>query len=83
MDNWWKRFKILTRKEKDDEIKDVPILIDTIDIDISRKTVTADALAMQKDIIDKISWKGFEFLMELKANQPSSLRYGVKNGLKK
>lgn len=73
----------MTRKENGNLIRDVPILIDTIDIDISRKTVTADALAMQKDIIDKISWKGFEFLMELKANQPSSLRYGVKDGLKK
>ncbi|MDE5877134.1 MAG: ISAs1 family transposase [Muribaculaceae bacterium] len=67
-------------KEKSNEIKSVPILIDMIDI--SGKIVTADAMSMQKDIIDKIRSKGGDFLIELKANQPS-LRYGVENSLKK
>ena len=55
-------------REKSNEIKAVPILIDKIDI--SGKIVTADAMSMQKDIIDKIRNKGGDFLIELKANQP-------------
>ena len=66
-------------KEKSNEIKAVPILIDMIDI--SGKIITADAMSMQKDIIDKIRSKGGDFLIELKANQPS-LRYGVEDSLK-
>lgn len=67
-------------KEKSNEIKAVPILLDMIDI--SGKIVTADAMSMQKDIIDKIRRKGGDFLIELKANQPS-LRYGVEDNIKK
>ena len=66
-------------REKSNEITTVPILIDKIDI--SGKIVTADAMSMQKDIIDKIRNKGGDFLIELKANQ-RSLRYGVEDWLK-
>lgn len=66
-------------QEKSNEIKAVPILIDKIDI--SRKIVTADAMSMQKDIINRIRRKGGDFLIELKANQ-RSLRYGVEDRLK-
>lgn len=65
-------------QEKSNEIKAVPILIDKIDI--SGKIVTADAMSMQKDIIDRIREKGGDFLIELKANQ-RSLRYGVEDRL--
>ncbi len=65
-------------QEKSNEIKAVPILLDKIDI--SGKVVTADAMSMQKDIIDKIRKLDGEFLIELKANQPS-LRYGVEDRL--
>lgn len=65
--------------EKSNEIKAVPRLLDKIDI--SGKVVTADAMSMQKDIIDKIRSKGGEFLIELKANQ-RSLRYGAEDRLK-
>ncbi len=67
-------------REKSNEIKAVPLLIDKINI--SGKIVTADAMSMQKDIIDKIRAKGGDFLIELKANQ-RSLRYGVEDRLKK
>ena len=66
-------------REKSNEIKAVPILIDKIDI--SGKIGTADAMSMQKDIIGKIRKKGGDFLIELKANQ-RSLRYGVEDRLK-
>ncbi|RXE65269.1 ISAs1 family transposase [Muribaculaceae bacterium Isolate-002 (NCI)] len=49
-------------------------------LDIAGKIVTVDATSMQKDIIDKISKKGGDFLIELKANQPS-LRYGIEDRL--
>ncbi len=62
--------------EKSNEIKAVPILLDKIDI--AGKVVTADAMSMQKDIVEKIRKKGGDFLIELKANQPS-LRYGVED----
>lgn len=65
-------------KEKSNEIKAVPILLDKIDL--AGKIVTADAMSMQKDIVDKIRKKGGDFLIELKANQPS-LRYGVEDRL--
>ena len=42
-------------KEKSNEIKVVPLLIDKIDI--AGKLVTADSILMQKDIIDKIRKK--------------------------
>lgn len=66
-------------REKSNEIKAVPLLLDKIGL--AGKTVTADAMSMQKDIIDRIRAKGGDFLIELKANQPS-LRYGVEDGLK-
>ncbi len=66
-------------QEKSNEIKAVPLLIDKIDI--SGKIVTADAMSMQKAIIDKIREKGGDFLIELKANQ-RALRYGVEDKLK-
>lgn len=44
---------------KSNEIKAVPLLIDKIDI--AGKVVTADAMSMQKDIIDKIRKKGVIF----------------------
>ncbi len=65
--------------EKSNEIKAVPILIDKIDI--SGRIVTADAMSMQKDIIERIRTKGGDFLIELKANQRSA-RYGVEDSLK-
>ena len=66
-------------REKSNEIKAVPLLIDKIDI--KGKLVTADAMSMQKDIIEKIRGKGGDFLIELKANQ-RSLRYGVEDKIK-
>lgn len=48
------------------EIKAVPQLVDKIDI--SGKIVTADAMSMQKEIIDRIRGNGGDFLIELKAN---------------
>ena len=65
--------------EKSNEIKAVPRLVDKINI--SGKVVTADAMSMQKDIIEKIRENGGDFLIELKANQPS-LRYVVEDKLK-
>ncbi len=66
-------------QEKSNEIKAVPLFVDKISI--SGKIVTADAMSMQKAIIDKIREKGGEFLIELKANQ-RTLRYGVEDKLK-
>ena len=65
--------------EKSNEIKAVPRLIDRIDV--AGKIVTADAMAMQKDIIDRIRKKGGDFLIELKANQ-RSLRYGIEDKIR-
>ena len=49
-------------QEKSNEIKAVPQLIDKLDI--AGKIVTAGAMAMQKDIIDRIRGKGADFLIE-------------------
>lgn len=65
-------------QEKSNEIKAVPILLDKIDV--AGKIVTADAMSMQKDIVELIRKKGGNFLIELKANQPS-LRYGIEDRL--
>lgn len=65
--------------EKSNEIKAVPRLIDKIGI--GGKIITADAMSMQKDIIEKIRNNGADFLIELKANQ-RTLRYGVEDRLK-
>ncbi len=65
--------------EKSNEIKAFPILIDKIDV--AGKLVTADAMSMQKDIVDRIRARGGYFLIELKANQ-RALRYGVEDRIK-
>lgn len=65
--------------QKSNEIKAVPVLLDRLDI--AGKTVTADAMSMQKDIIDTIRRKSGDFLIELKANQ-RSLRYGIEDKLR-
>lgn len=66
-------------KEKSNEIKAVPLLIDKIDV--AGRLVTADAMSMQKEIIDKIREKDGYFLIELKANQ-RALRYGVEDKIR-
>lgn len=50
-------------------------------LDIAGQIITADAMSMHKDIIDKIREKGADFIIELKANQPT-LRYGVEDNIK-
>lgn len=65
-------------EEKSNEIKAVPLLLDKIDV--SGKVFTADAINLQKDIVDKIREKGGDFIIELKANQ-RSLRYVVEDRL--
>lgn len=65
-------------QEKSNEIKAVPVLLDKIDV--AGKIITADAMSMQKDIVEIIRKKGGDFLIELKANQPS-LRYGIEDRL--
>lgn len=47
-----------------DEIKAVPLLLNKIKL--AGKIVTADAMSMQKNIIDIIRRNGGEFLIELK-----------------
>ena len=66
-------------KEKSNEIKSVPRLLDKLDV--SGCVVTADAMSCQKGIIDKIRGKGGDFVIELKANQ-RSLRYGLEDSIK-
>ena len=66
-------------QEKSNEIKAVPRLI--AKMDVTGKIITADAMAMQKDIIDCIRKKGGDFLIELKANQ-RALLYGIEDRLK-
>lgn len=48
---------------------------------IAGDVITADAMSMQKDIIDKIREKGADFVIELKANQ-RSLRYGIEDRIR-
>lgn len=67
-------------REKSNEITAVPLLLDKINI--SGKVVTADAMSMQKEIIDTVRRNGGDFLIELKANQ-RALRYGVEDGISK
>lgn len=66
-------------KEKSNEIKSVPRLLDKLDV--SRCVVTTDAMSFQKVIIDKIRDKRADFVIELKANQ-RSLRYGLEDPIK-
>ena len=65
-------------KEKSNEIKSVPQLLDKLDV--SGCVVTADAMSCQKVIIDKIRDKGADFVIELKGNQ-RSLRYGLEDSI--
>lgn len=67
-------------QEKSNEIRAVPLLLDKIDF--RGKTITADAMSMQKEIVDKIRGKNGCFLIELKANQ-RSLRYSVEDRLRR
>ncbi len=55
------------------------MLIDKLDV--AGKLVTADAMSLQKDIIDKIRKKEGYFLIELKANQ-RAFRYGVEDTIR-
>ena len=66
-------------QEKSNEIKAVPHLI--AKLDVTGKIITADAMSMQKDIIDCIRKKGGNFLIELKANQ-RALFYGIEDRIK-
>lgn len=66
-------------REKSNEIKAVPQLL--AKIELTGKIVTADAMSMQKDIIDIIRRGRGDFLIELKANQ-RTLRYGVEDSIK-
>lgn len=66
-------------QEKSNEITAVPKLLDKLDIE--GRIITADAMSMQKAIIDKIREKKADFVIELKANQ-RSLRYGIEDRLK-
>ena len=52
--------------EKSNEIKAMPLLLGRLDI--KGHIITADAMAMQKDIVEAIRKKDADFLIELKAN---------------
>lgn len=65
--------------EKSNEIKAGPLLLDKLDI--AGNVITADAMSMQKDIIDKMRKKGADFVIGLKANQ-RSLRYGIEDRIR-
>jgi len=66
-------------EEKSNEIRAMPRLLERLDL--AGKVVTADAMAMQKEIIDTVRRKGGDFIIELKANQ-RSLRYGIEDRIK-
>lgn len=66
-------------REKSNEIKAAPLLLGRIDL--TGKLVTADAMMMQKPILDTIRKRGGRFIVELKANQ-RSLLYGVEDRLR-
>ena len=66
-------------QEKSNEIKAVPLLI--AKIGICGKIMTADAMSMQKSIVDCVRTHGGDFVIELKANQ-RSFRYMVEDRLK-
>lgn len=61
----------LETEEKSNEITVIPELIDMLDIEGS--TVTVDAMGCQKQIAGKIRGKGADYVLGLKANQPSLL----------
>lgn len=61
--------------EKSNEITAIPELLDVLDI--SKATITIDAMGCQKEIASKIIRKGGDYLLSLKKNQPS-LHHDVK-----
>ncbi len=61
----------LETEEKSNEIAVIPEIIDMPDIEGS--TVTVDAMGCQKQIAGKIQEKGADYVLGLKANQPSLL----------
>jgi predicted transposase YbfD/YdcC len=65
-------------REKSNEITAVPLLLDKIEL--AGKIITADAMSMQKEIIDTVRRNRGDFLVELKANQ-RTLRYGVEDSI--
>ena len=66
-------------EEKSNEIKAVPLLL--WKIDITGKVITADAMSLQKPIIDLIREKKGYFFIELKANQ-RALCYRIEDAIK-
>lgn len=66
-------------REKSNEITAVPLLLDKIEL--AGKIITADAMSMQKEIIDTVRRNRGDFLVELKANQ-RTLRYGVEDSIR-
>lgn len=68
--------------EKSNEITAVPLLLDKIDI--SGKIITADAMSMQKDIIEKIRKKEerLRFSHRTQSQSTIAVRYGVEDSLK-
>ena len=66
-------------REKSNEITAIPQLLDKLDI--AGDVVTADAISMQKEIIDKIREKNGDFVIEVKANR-RSLRYVIEERIK-
>lgn len=66
-------------REKSNEMTAVPELLGRLDI--AGSIVTADAMSMQKAIIDKIRERHGDFVIEVKANQ-RALRYGIEDRLK-
>lgn len=69
-------------EEKSNEIKAVPKLIDKLDVDFGNCVITADAMACQKNIVDKIREKGGHFLIEVKGNQ-KTLRWNIEDNVLK
>ena len=67
-------------QEKSNEIKAMPNLAHKTDI--AGKVFTADAIALQKEIINIIRSRGGYFIIELKANQ-RSLRYSIEDSIVK
>ncbi len=66
-------------QEKSNEIKAIPLLLDKINV--AGRLLTADAMSMQKEIIDKIREREGYFLIEIKSNQ-RTLRYSVEDNIK-
>jgi predicted transposase YbfD/YdcC len=56
-------------EDKTNEIKGIPDLLDWLDIEGA--TITADAIACQREIVDKIVSKKADFVLPVKGNQPT------------